>query len=134
AEPHARGRARDRSQIGARHRHHVEGRRMVLRHVQAIEAGRLRGLDEGEALVEQGRERTTGMLHVVEQSEFHRASRGSVAAEEDRGGPPNSHSRGGGSSAGGAKCGRTSSESCRKMFRLEPTAKYAELRRTHMRR
>src|SRR5262249_56938260 len=43
--------------------------------------------DEGEALVEQGRERTTGMLHVVEQSEFHRAPRGSVAAEEDRGDP-----------------------------------------------
>jgi len=51
-EPHARGRARHRAEIDAGHRHHVEGRRVMLRHVQAVDAGIIGGLGEGETLVE----------------------------------------------------------------------------------
>src|SRR5262245_59618159 len=43
----------------------------MLRHVQAIDAGFVGGLGEGETLVEQGGERTLPMLDVVEKSDFH---------------------------------------------------------------
>jgi hypothetical protein len=39
--------------------------------VQAIDAGIVGGLGEGETLVEQGRERTLSVLDVVEESDFH---------------------------------------------------------------
>ena len=43
----------------------------MLRHVQAIDAGLIGSLGEGEALVEQGRERALAVLDVVEKSDFH---------------------------------------------------------------
>src|SRR6516162_2824736 len=43
----------------------------MLGHVQAIDAGLLGSLGEGEALVEQGGERTLAVLDVVEKSDFH---------------------------------------------------------------
>src|SRR5438093_1037694 len=47
---------------------------MMLGHVQAIDAGFVGGLGEGDPLVEQGRERTIAMLDVVENPDFHDAS------------------------------------------------------------
>src|SRR6516162_726321 len=41
----------------------------MLRHVQAIDAGLVGGLGEGETFVEQGRELTLPMLDVVEKSD-----------------------------------------------------------------
>ena len=70
-QPHARGRARDRAQIDARHRHHVERGGMMLRHVQAIDAGRLGRDRELQPLVELRRERTIAALDMIEESDFH---------------------------------------------------------------
>jgi len=80
AEPHALGRARHGTEIDPRHRDHVERRGVMLRHVQAIDAGLVGGLGEGEALVEQGRERTLAMLDVVEKSDFHQVLGGRAGA------------------------------------------------------
>ena len=44
---------------------------MVLRHVQAVDAGLFRRPGEGKALVEQGRKRALAVLDVVEKSDFH---------------------------------------------------------------
>src|SRR3979411_1718903 len=71
AEPHAFGGARERPQIDARHRHHVERRGVVLGDVQAVDAGRLGGGGELQALVEELRERALAPLDVVEKSDFH---------------------------------------------------------------
>ena len=43
----------------------------MLGQMQAIEAGLVGGLDEGQPLVEQLRERPLAVLDVVEQSNFH---------------------------------------------------------------
>ena len=66
--------ARDRAEIDARHRHHVERRGVMLGDVQAIEAGLVRRLDEGQPLVEQRGERAFAVLDVIEQSDFHFSS------------------------------------------------------------
>src|SRR5262252_6815472 len=50
----------------------------MLGHVQAIDAGLLGGLGEGEALVEQGGERTLPVLDVIEKSDFHQVLAGGV--------------------------------------------------------
>src|SRR5215831_4112318 len=70
-EPHARRRARQRAEIDAGHRHHIEGRRVMLRHVQAVDAGVIGRLGEGETLVEQGRKRPVAVLDVIEESDLH---------------------------------------------------------------
>ena len=62
------------AEIDAGHRHHVERRGVMLGHVQAIDAGLVGGLDEGEPLVEQGGERPLAVLDVVEQPDFHFSS------------------------------------------------------------
>ncbi len=46
----------------------------MLGHVQAIDAGLVRRLDEGQPLVEQGGERPLAVLDVIEQSDFHFSS------------------------------------------------------------
>ena len=43
----------------------------MLRHVQAIDAGLVGRLDEGQALVKERRERAVAVLDVIEQSDFH---------------------------------------------------------------
>ena len=63
--------ARDRAEVHARDRHHVDGRRVVLGDVVAVEARVVGGRDEREALVELLRERTVGTIDVVEEAEFH---------------------------------------------------------------
>src|SRR5499426_3797219 len=52
----------------------------MLRHVQAIDAGFVGGLGEGETVVEQGGERTLPMLDVDEKSDFHQVLGGRGAA------------------------------------------------------
>src|SRR5262249_15602663 len=73
-EPYALGRARHRAEIDAGHRHHVERRSVVLGDVQAVDAGLGGGLDEGEPLVEERRERACAVLDVIEKSDFHGSS------------------------------------------------------------
>ena len=46
----------------------------MLGHVEAIDAGLVGGLDEGEPLDEQGGERPLAVLDVVEQPDFHFSS------------------------------------------------------------
>ena len=70
-EPHPLGRARHRAEIDARHRHHVERGGVVLGHVQAIDAGFVGRLGEGETLVEERRHRAIRCFDVIEQSDFH---------------------------------------------------------------
>ncbi len=70
-EPHALGRARDRAEIDARHRHEIERRRVMLGDVQAIDAGLVGGGGEFQALVERGGDRTVRALDVIEDSDFH---------------------------------------------------------------
>ena len=70
-EPHALGRARDRAEIDARHRHEIERRRMVLGDVQAIDAGLVGGGGEFQALVERGGDRAIRALDMIEDSDFH---------------------------------------------------------------
>ena len=72
-EPHAFGRARERAEIDAGNRHHVEGRGVVLGDVQAVDAGGVGRLGELEALVEQQRERALAVLDMVEKSNLHRS-------------------------------------------------------------
>ena len=72
-EPHALGRARQRAEIDARNRHHVERRGVVLGDVQAVDAGGVGRLGELEALVEQQRERALAVLDMVEKSNLHRS-------------------------------------------------------------
>jgi hypothetical protein len=43
----------------------------MLRHMQAIDAGLVGGLGEGEPLVEERSERPLAMLDVVEKSDLH---------------------------------------------------------------
>ena len=69
-----RERARHRAEIDAGHRHHVERRRVMLGHVQAVDAGLVGRGGELQALVEEGRERAIAPLHVIEQSDFHAVS------------------------------------------------------------
>ena len=70
-EPDPRGRAGDRAEINTGYRHHVERRTVMLGHVQAIDARLVGGCHEGEALVEQGRQRPVRAFHMVEQADFH---------------------------------------------------------------
>ena len=56
----------------------------MLGHMQAIDAGIVGGLREGEPLVEQGRQRTFAVLDVVEKSEFHESSAGASGAMSGR--------------------------------------------------
>jgi hypothetical protein len=46
---------------------------MMLRHVQAVDAGGIGGFGKGEPLVEQRGERAAAVLHVIEQTDFHDA-------------------------------------------------------------
>jgi hypothetical protein len=72
ADPHPRGRARERAEIDTRHRHEIERGRMVLGDVQAVDAGRIGSDGEREALVERLRDRAIGCaLNVIEDSDFH---------------------------------------------------------------
>jgi hypothetical protein len=73
-EPQALGRARDGAEIDARHRHHIERRRVMLGDVQAIEAGRVRRLGEAQPLIEQSGQRPFAVFDVVEESDFHDVS------------------------------------------------------------
>ena len=47
---------------------------MMLGEMQAIEAGLVGRLNEGQALVEQARKRAPAVLNMVEQSDFHFSS------------------------------------------------------------
>ena len=71
AEPHALGHTRRRAEIDAGHGHHIERRGVMFRHVEAINASLIGGLDESEPLVEQRRKRPLAVLDVVEKSDFH---------------------------------------------------------------
>ena len=46
----------------------------MLRHVQAVDAGLVGRPDEGQALVEERRERALAVLDVIEQSDLHFSS------------------------------------------------------------
>jgi hypothetical protein len=70
-KPHAPGRARQRAEIDARDRHHIERRRVVLGNMQAIDTGGVGRLGELEAFVEQQRERALAVLDMVEKSNLH---------------------------------------------------------------
>ena len=71
-EPHPLGRARERTEIDARHRHEVERGRVVLGDMQAIDAGLVGGGGEFEALVERLRDRAIGgALDMIEDTDFH---------------------------------------------------------------
>jgi hypothetical protein len=70
-EPHASGRAGDRAEVDAGHRHHVERRAVMLGDMQAIDAGFVGGGSEGEPLVEERRERAVCPLDMVEQADLH---------------------------------------------------------------
>ena len=74
AEPHAPGRARYRAEIDAGHRHHVERRGVVLRHVQAVDAGLVGRLHKGEPLVEERCQRAICRFDVIEKSDLHGVS------------------------------------------------------------
>src|SRR3954468_19993945 len=71
AEAHLLRRARDRAEIYAGHRDHVERRRMVLGHVIAVEAKLVGESDIFHALVELLVERPILLVDVVENPEFH---------------------------------------------------------------
>ena len=72
ADPHPLGRARERAEIDARHRHEIERGRVVLGDVQAIDAGLIGGGGEFEALVERLRDRAIGgALDMIEDTDFH---------------------------------------------------------------
>ncbi len=72
AEADAPGRLRDRAEPDARHRHHVERRRVVLGDVIGVEAGVVGGRHVGEAFGQLRVERPVGAVDVVEDAEFHR--------------------------------------------------------------
>jgi hypothetical protein len=63
--------ARERAEINARNRHHVERRRVVLGDMQAVHAAGVGRLGELEAFVEQQRERTLAVLDMVEKPNLH---------------------------------------------------------------
>ena len=69
-EMHLLGRARDRAEIDARRRHHVERRAVMLGHMSALETGLVRGRGELQPLVELLDERTVVPVDVIEKPNF----------------------------------------------------------------
>ena len=64
-KPHALDGARDRPEVDARHRHHVQRRGVMLGDMQAINAGGFGGFHKLQTFVEQLRQRPVAMLDVI---------------------------------------------------------------------